>query len=287
MNHFFSQIRMEIAKKFKAENVEHGHELLCAKIHTMESEMKTITKELERSRATTMKLEDTLQKFMVFIGNGASLTLGKGASDSVPTEDPPGDSGNVLLSKKRKIHSSEDQILKKKTKNAFEVMANASLSSSSPKNFGNWLKLPLKAFLKKIVEEDVQIMVGKNPLELKAVGKNSISNSSKVLRFLSTFCESVDEFRLFSGRNRKFVNGEKPDCVKERKSDVQKLQNTISAGVWTWITVHVDLSVRKNRLDEKDLTCGSIRVMLEACKNKDEKAKWKDWTAVSMKWIDA
>ena len=86
----------------------------------MESEMKTISKDLEKSRAATMKLEDTLQKFMAIIGNGASLTLGNGESDSVPTEDPAGDPGNVLLSRKRKHHffenSSEDQILEKRKK---------------------------------------------------------------------------------------------------------------------------------------------------------------------------
>ena len=91
-----------------------------AKIHTMKSEMKTISKEQEKSRAATMKLEDTLQKFMAIIGNGASLTLGNGAGDRVPTEDPAGDPRNVVLSRKRKKpffeDSLEDQILEKREK---------------------------------------------------------------------------------------------------------------------------------------------------------------------------
>ena len=264
-------------------------------IKLLHAEVSAVKDELINSKKSITAMAESIQKLMVMVAGRDWDNLQKPSMElAASTQDPDIAIINVNSAEQTSsVASTQQKIVtysagkKRKLGNAFEHMRAAAMSKGSPKNFRSWKSIPLKAIIKKIVDEDVEVMVGKDPLGLdknmaKKAAKNEVANSTKVLRFLASMCGSAQEVTLFcSHKSNMFDNLE---MAKVRQKEIDDLQTNVVTNVLTWIQTHHDGKERKTPLTIDTITAGNLRPILEPCKDDNQKNKWTDWAAVKCEW---
>eukprot|EP00979_Chaetoceros_neogracilis_P008209 scaffold1828_cov272-Chaetoceros_neogracile.AAC.7 len=264
-------------------------------IKLLHAEVSAVKDQLADSKQSITAMAESIQELMVMV---AGLNQQKPSSMELAAsvQHPDVTIVNDINSAKRTSSvalmqdnsvTDSDPVPKKSKVNAFEHMRIAALSKGSPKNFRSWTSIPLKAMIKKIVEEDVEVMSGKDPLGLdkdkeKKAAKNEVANSTKVLRFLATMCGSAQEVMLFCGQKSNMFENSK--MAKLRQKEIDELRTNVVTNVITWIHTHHRGKQRKTPLTIDTITAGNLRPILEACKDDEQKNKWTDWDAVKCGW---
>jgi len=292
-HHYLKKQIHEIRKKdMNTKNSNRNGEQSIKLLH---AEVSAVKDQLADSKQSITAMAESIQELMVMV---AGLNQQKPSSMELAAsvQHPDVTIVNDINSAKRTSSvalmqdnsvTDSDPVPKKSKVNAFEHMRIAALSKGSPKNFRSWTSIPLKAMIKKIVEEDVEVMFGKDPLGLdkdkeKKAAKNEVANSTKVLRFLATMCGSAQEVMLFCGQKSNMF--ENPKMAKLRQKEIDELRTNVVTNVITWIHTHHRGKQRKTPLTIDTITAGNLRPILEACKDDEQKNKWTDWDAVKCGW---